>query len=200
MISIFMVFSGCKKDNASTDSGNNSGGGSTTTYAVGDYYNVDGVKGIVYRISDGGKHGMIVSLDETVGYWSTEHVITGASDQYNGRANTDLIISNYDLDNYPIFKWCKNKNTGNITGWYIPSKSELTDVIRVKDIVNEGLINNNGVIIKDLEKDAYWSSIEKDENCAWLYRVAYTNQPWGWEEKDFHHYATIAYARAIHSF
>ena len=184
MISTLVVFSGCKKDDASADSGNNNGGGSTTTYAVGDYYNVDGVKGIVYRISDGGKHGKIISLDEAILQWSTEEVLTGATDLYNGESNTNVIISNFDLNNYPAFKWCNNKNTAGISGWYMPSISEVEDIWRVREILDEGLLNNGGVVMHNP-----WSSTEKDNQTAYCdFLSSYTGK---WIGK---------FVRAVHSF
>ncbi len=33
-------------------------------YNVGDLYDVDGRKGIVFKVSDDGLHGLIISLDE----------------------------------------------------------------------------------------------------------------------------------------
>ncbi len=38
---------------------------SAQTYNVGDYYNVDGKKGVVFEVSEDGKHGKIIS-DELV--------------------------------------------------------------------------------------------------------------------------------------
>ena len=41
-------------------------------YNVGDYYNRNGKEGVVFEVSDGGRHGKIVSLDETQEvYWYT---------------------------------------------------------------------------------------------------------------------------------
>ncbi len=39
-------------------------------YQIGDYYNVNGKEGVVFEVSDGGRHGKIVSLDETDRNWS----------------------------------------------------------------------------------------------------------------------------------
>lgn len=37
----------------------------STTYNVGDYYNVNGKEGVVFEVRDNGRHGKIVSLDQT---------------------------------------------------------------------------------------------------------------------------------------
>ncbi len=40
-------------------------------YSVGDYYNENGKEGVVFEVSDGGRHGKIVSLDETEATWDS---------------------------------------------------------------------------------------------------------------------------------
>ena len=141
------------------------GGGTNGVYQVGDYYNRDGIEGVVYRISNGGTHGMIVSMDEGYGSWSLEYVTTGATDRYNGMSNTSIIFQNFNLNNYPIFNWCNNKNSGGATEWYIPSTTELEDIHRELDKINPGLLNNGGIILN--LNDFYWSSTEAGQNIAW---------------------------------
>ena len=38
-------------------------------YKVGDYYEKDGLKGIVVRIDDSGNHGLIMSLEKSAKKW-----------------------------------------------------------------------------------------------------------------------------------
>lgn len=111
------------------------GGGTNGVYQIGDYYNRNGIEGIVYRISNGGTHGMIVSLDEGFGFWGpdTGEFPLGVLDHYDGLSNTSIILQNCDLSQYPIFKWCYNKNSDGTIGWYIPSITELEDIFREKD-------------------------------------------------------------------
>lgn len=163
------------------------GGGTNGVYQIGDYYNRNGVEGVVYRISNGGVHGMIISLDEGYEAWSTEEITTGANDQYDGAANTNLIISSYDLNNYPAFKWCNNKNIDGITGWYSPSISEIRDILRNTDILNQSLLNNGGVAIINGLGYYYWSSTELS------YGWAYNTDEWAYKNT---HYKV----RAVHSF
>jgi len=132
------------------------GGGTNGVYEVGDYYNRNGVEGVVYRISNGGTHGMIVSLDEGYDVWSYEEVITGAIDRYDGLSNTNLINSNFNLNNYPAFQWCISKNSNGIVGWYLPAIYEIEDVLRIKNELNVSLLENGGIIITE----RYWSSTE----------------------------------------
>ena len=165
LISILAIFTGCKKDNASTDSGNSGGGGNETVYNIGDYYDVNGVKGVVYKISDDGRHGMIVSMDEPYGFrkWSLENVETGATYPDSGLSNMNIIVSNYDLEQYPAFKWCQEKNTNGVTGWYLPAYYEFRDVNRVVSIVNDTLSYYGGAEILDVN---YWTSTEDGKNRA----------------------------------
>ena len=40
-------------------------------YQIGDYYNRNGKQGVVFEVWDGGRHGKIVSLDETSATWNS---------------------------------------------------------------------------------------------------------------------------------
>ncbi|MBO4567693.1 MAG: hypothetical protein J5686_01970 [Bacteroidales bacterium] len=187
LMSILAIFSGCKKDNASTDSGNGGGGGNETIYNIGDYYDVNGVNGVVYKISDEGRHGMIVSMDEPYGFrkWSKENVVTGSTSFNDGKSNMDLIISNFDLEQYPAFEWCNSKNVGDVTGWYLPSFYELGDIVNAKNIINETLTENGGAEFLDA---VYWSSSEDTFARASSYPGN------GYSKGEYHK------VRAVHSF
>lgn len=41
-------------------------------YNVGDFYNKDGVKGVVVKVDASGEHGLIMSLDKFSGKWSSD--------------------------------------------------------------------------------------------------------------------------------
>lgn len=47
-----------------------SGHGDNGIYKIGYYYNRNGKEGVVYAISDGGRHGEIVSAEQTQCSWS----------------------------------------------------------------------------------------------------------------------------------
>ena len=162
------------------------GGGTNGVYQVGDYYNRNGIEGVVCKISNGGTHGLIVSLDEGHGPWSTNtNTDTGATDWYNGLSNTNLIVSNYNLNDYPAFQWCNNKNTNGITGWYLPSSTELQDLMLFTTEINVNLLNNGGTI---LGNDYYWSSSE----CSYKFAYNYPND-YSWKSNAYR-------IRAVHSF
>lgn len=99
-------------------------------YSIGDIYNKNGVKGVVVMLSDGGRHGLIMSLDETCLAWSTlprkKQKATGASDRYDGEKNMQA-VEKYIAENglswsdFPALEWCRAKGEG----WYLPSINEL---------------------------------------------------------------------------
>lgn len=45
--------------------------GCSPKYGVGDYYEAEGVRGVVFSVTDGGRHGKILSLEETSLPWQT---------------------------------------------------------------------------------------------------------------------------------
>lgn len=134
---------------------------------------------------------MIVSLDESSGAWSRTYTTTGANDGYDGLVNTNLIVSNYDINDYPAFQWCVNKNTNGITGWYLPSKNEVRNIILFREELNVGLLNNGGTI---LENRQYWSSCEGSSNIAISYDHTY-GDPFRTSDKKSGYRI-----RAVHSF
>lgn len=99
-------------------------------YSVGDIYEKDGIKGIVIVLYDGGLHGLVMSLDEACLPWCTLHrkqlKKMGANSNTDGMVNMHAIEkfiadNNLSWDDFPAFKWCREKGTG----WYLPSINEL---------------------------------------------------------------------------
>ncbi len=99
-------------------------------YSVGEIYDKNGVKGVVIVLYDGGLHGLVMSLDEACLSWSTLHrkklKKTGANNKTDGMANMKAIEkyiadNNLSWDDFPAFKWCRDKGEG----WYLPSINEL---------------------------------------------------------------------------
>ena len=127
-------------------------------WTVGEYYEVDGVKGVVCWVSDDSQHGKIVSLDET-GYvvWSTEETTTGATSETNGKENTEKIKdSNPSLRGYETsFKWCLDHGDG----WYFPACDEVEAFMANRSVINPTLEQNGGAKIQN---DYYWTSTESE--------------------------------------
>jgi hypothetical protein len=84
--------------------------------------------GIIYKVSGGGEHGVIISLDQlSATTWGPLDDMTHTTNFIDGKANTRAIIAAHESDpnfatNYPAFAWVHEKNGGNLDGeWYIPS-------------------------------------------------------------------------------
>lgn len=143
------------------------------TWKVGDYYNVDGKEGVVFWVDETGKHGKIVSLDQTKKLWCTdaEYVkyLTGiASDEYDGMKNLQSIQKISDWRNkYPAFAWCADHGDG----WYLPAIKELKLLLlneEVHDAVNNQIAREGKAkLFSKGGYNFYWSSTERMERCAW---------------------------------
>ena len=143
-------------------------------YAVGDEYNENGVKGQVVCMTDTIRY---VGKDVGEAVWSTETVLTGATDKNDGRVNMAIIkkISGWK-DLYPAFALCDALNTGNVTGWYLPAKKELY-------YIYNGRMSDND----------YWSSTEYDVNDAYYFYDYYYGGSLNLKER-------ICKVKAVHRF
>jgi hypothetical protein len=138
-------------------------------YAVGSIYSVDGVRGVVYKISDNGTHGMILSLYETQCTWATVNDELGCSDEDDGMNNMDLVKQHSGWPNrFPAFKWCDDLNTDGVSGWYLPARHEITELHTAaqacRDQMEESLLYHGGDAIGE---GIYWSSCEYSNYSAW---------------------------------
>lgn len=128
-----------------------------TKWAVGDYYEVGNVKGVVVWVDESKEHGKIISLDEKVDIWATGGYNTGAKSEEDGKGNTDKVKDlNAELSAYPAFKWC----VAHGEGWYFPAILEVYYFLNAKATVNPTLGAHNGTKISDF----YWSSTEGEED------------------------------------
>lgn len=128
-----------------------------TGWAVGDYYEVGNVKGVVVWVDESKEHGKIISLDEKVDIWATGGYNTGAKSEEDGKGNTDKVKDiNAELSAFPAFKWC----VAHGEGWYFPAILEVYYFLNAKETVNSTLEAHNGTKVND----AYWSSTEGDED------------------------------------
>ncbi len=100
-------------------------------YAVGDLFDEGGVRGIVIRAEDSGRHGLILSLENDAKEWveykkEMRQLSTGCTDREDGWNNMKTVrdlIANTSLvwSNFPAFSWCKDLGPG----WYLPARKEL---------------------------------------------------------------------------
>ena len=138
---------------------NSTSASSGKVYKVGDYYNENGKKGVVFDVSADGKSGKIVSMGETWGDWTTDgkeqYRIIGASSTTDGAYNMTVVKSVPDWkEKYPNFKWCANLGEG----WYLPAIEELKLLIldnTVYNAVNRTLAANKGTLLANKETVSY---------------------------------------------
>ena len=143
---------------------------STTSspYHIGDYYNENGKKGVVFEVSADGRHGKIVSLDEEERKWCKGEEqydrwnVVGASSTTDGKANTDRVMARLDSDEYLAFVWCRDKGRD----WYLPANDELKSIYATKDKINVTLVRLGKIKVGEVLW--YWSSTEDDKFNAWL--------------------------------
>lgn len=134
------------------------------TYKVGDIYDENGKRGVVFEVSVDGKHGKIVSFNETDLKWANSEFDSwgeeiGADSETNGAVNMAVVqrIPNW-REKYPAFAWCADLGKG----WYLPAIDELKAIYVIRNILNES--------------DEYWSSTEhkgRDEYYAWHVNMYY---------------------------
>ena len=137
------------------------------SYKVGDFYNENGLRGVVFEVSTDGKNGKIVNMSESDGglLWtnikSEQKRKIGTTDQYDGEnnMNTVKLLPNWE-SSYPVFAYCANLGKG----WYLPASEELKLLLlndKVHDAVNHTLEANGGKKLS-IKKDPrwYWSSTE----------------------------------------
>ena len=152
-----------------------------TVYKIGDCYpdpaNPATAIGVVFSVSNNGKSGKIVSLDEGHDLqWSSESGNFGATSDDNGQVNTND-IKTYKQNNpisivtFPAFEWCTAKGTR----WYLPAKDELLALYSQKVAVNTALAGISGAM--ELNNLLYWSSSASEyvshNNLAWL--ISFSN-------------------------
>lgn len=126
---------------------------SAGSYKVGDYYEKDGVKGIVIRVDASGDHGLIMSLSNCSKKWiddTDEKFNTNCFYEDDGEKNM-AVIEKYINENgkswsmFPFFEWCRSLGSG----WYAPAVDELKDIVKTIN-GDEGKINEK--CLKNVEK------------------------------------------------
>ena len=141
------------------------------TCQIGDIVRVNGAEGVVFEVSDGGKHGKVVSVKQSMEnlVWASDENerkrLIGANNEHNGAYNMAKVKQIADWRyKYPPFRWCADLGEG----WYLPAKGELLAIYSVKDAVNKSLESRGAERLM-----FYWSSTESNyqyklgEFCAW---------------------------------
>ena len=88
------------------------------TFKLYDFYNLNGVQGLVIAVDETGKHGVLISLDEERTQWCTEpSLMAQAYSEDDAQENLNEVL-NVDptLEKFPAMKWCVDKNKDGISG------------------------------------------------------------------------------------
>ncbi len=103
------------------------------SYEIGEWYDRDGVQGIVCALNEDRTHGLILSLDEIYLHWSeydkSDLRLVGADNTEDGEANMEKVAAyiaanGASWEDFPAFKWCRDKGEG----WYLPAINELLQI------------------------------------------------------------------------
>lgn len=146
----------------------------TSTYHIGDYYNANGLEGIIFDIDNTGKHGKILSLQQTIErtrWYEGEDFKTesfGAKSRISGIENFQKIKQQPEWEKrFPAFTWCSSLGKQ----WYLPAIEELklfTENKDVIDAVNATLKQHDAPLLYDIgEVTTYWSSTESTDRGVW---------------------------------
>ena len=140
------------------------------TYEIGDIVRRNSVEGVVFEVTDGGKHGKMVSVNVLHIEWSSDSNeqkrFIGADSKTDGAYNMAKVkqIAGW-RDKYLAFAWCADLGDG----WYLPAREELFAIYRNKAIVERAISSRGGGSFSGW----HWSSTEIDaknsfgEFCAW---------------------------------
>ena len=139
-------------------------------YRVGDYYNENGLEGVIFALDSTGNHGKIVSLPQTeerIAWCRPERSfregVFATTDAWDGAKNQAKIetLPMWQQD-FPAFAWCAALGEG----WYLPAIEELklfTEQDEVRAAVNQTLASHGAPPVYDKgEVTTYWSSTESD--------------------------------------
>jgi hypothetical protein len=127
------------------------------TFKIGQHFG----GGIIFYIDSTGKHGLIAAPnDDTMGQISWGHganVLTHASGTSigTGNSNTNKIVNVLGLSGVYAALVCYNEGFNGFTDWYLPSKLELAQLFKRRNIVGGFSATN------------YWSSTEAGKSKAW---------------------------------
>ena len=132
----------------------------------------------VYKTA-GIEHGLIASLSDlssgmpwaTAGYVGIS-ISGGATDQVDGLANSNAIVSDLGAGNTYAAGLCRASTAGGFNDWYLPASFELHDCLKAASIINRILGNSNGIYVgnplgNNGYVNCYWSSTEIPPSFAW---------------------------------
>lgn len=160
-------------------------------YEVGDYYNRDNKKGVVFEVWDGGRHGKIISLTEAKLPWCTwtqiEKGKIGTSNHNDGKQNTDKVMNQNSWEKYTAFVWCRELGKE----WYLPAVEELVTLKHSLDLVDEMLAEHGTTT----SWGGYFSSTEhigNPESNVWCVYLHYSDDPSAVSKRDYYNVRAVS--------
>lgn len=164
----------------------------TQGYKVGDLYDSNGVKGLVFKVNEDGTSGLIASMyePESMLAWATELIVTKATSLDSGEKNCATIFALPNMESYyPAFAWCKSLGEG----WYIPSIRELKELLMVgySATFSQAIEQHNATPLSANGK--YLSSTEMDQFWVYLAELGSNEQSANYKQYTYN-------VRAIHAF
>jgi hypothetical protein len=119
-------------------------------HKLGDIIDIDGVKGMVFKVDETGEHGLAMSIVRCGEPWLTDKDAkfeTGAFYEDDGEKNMKAIERYIDeqsqqWEDFPFINWCRQLGDG----WYAPAVEELETLIHF--INGEGMKYNAKVTKK----------------------------------------------------
>ena len=147
--------------------------GTEKSYQVGDYYDQNGLKGVVFEVDATGKHGKIVHMNEdyvalTWFNYNSSYLQVLGTDKYDGEENHALVAKSNMKSKYSAFTWCERSGKG----WYLPAIGELEDLAlnsATLNAVNNTLKEKGG---EPLTARKYASSSESNKYAFWYLQMA----------------------------
>ena len=160
---VMLLAISCKKESVSTPSfasikTEDNAAIKTGGHYIGEHFG----GGVIFWISKDSLHGLIadtVDLGITIP-WNGTYTTTGATGIviFSGKANTRKIILSQGKPGSYAALLCANYNGSGYTDWVLPSKGELNELYKQKNIVGG---------FADI---GYWSSTEFSYDGAWVQR------------------------------
>lgn len=163
------------------------------TYAVGDIFDEDSIRGVVIQTTDGGRHGLILSLEEApIGtQWDNARAtlfymgLNNHKDGWENMRKLGQAIEENRLkwEDFPAFEYCRSLGEG----WYLPAIEELMcmwNLIgevperygsfkfdRLMKELSSALVAVGSYPLASLYKHEYLSSTEA--NGGYVYKLSY---------------------------
>lgn len=108
-------------------------------YNIGDYYpDATNPQGVVFHLTNNGKNGLVVSLNQFSSYYSSEYYPLDAT-YADGKINTNKMIER-GINLYPAANRCLQQ--GN--DWFLPSRVELAILFSVSQDINDFIVKAGG--------------------------------------------------------